>query len=56
LSSISNQYLQQSEFVDSVQMFEIWGLAPVFVNNCVVDYSNIEIKSAQNEEEAITML
>lgn len=55
LSSISNQYLYKSEFVDCVQMFERWGLASVFVNDCAIDYSNIKIKFAQNVEEAITM-
>ena len=55
LSLISNQYLQKREFVDSVQMFERWKLSPVFVNDCAVDCSNIKIKTAQDEEEAIAM-
>ena len=55
LSSVANQYLQKCEFMDSVQMFKRWGLALVFINDCVLDCSNIDINFAQNQEEAITM-
>lgn len=55
LSSISNQYLYKSGFVDSVQMFKRWGIASVFINDCAINYSNIKIKFARNVEEAITM-
>ena len=55
LSSVPNQYLQRREFIDSVQMFDRWGLALVFVNDCALDCSHIEIKSAKSKDEAITM-
>lgn len=55
LSTISNEFLQDYEFIDSVQMYERWELALVFINNSDFKNPNIKIKIARNKEEAINM-
>lgn len=55
LSAISNEFLQDYEFIDSVQMYERWELALVFINNSDFKNPNIKIKIARNKEEAINM-
>ncbi len=55
LSAISSQFLQEYEFIESIQMLERWEFAIVFVNNSGLENPNIKIKVAPNKEEAITM-
>ena len=55
LNAISSQFLQQHEFIESLQMFEKWEFALVFINSNGLEIHNIKIKVAQNKEEAITM-
>lgn len=53
--TISSEFLQKSEFLQCVQMFEMWELHTVFINKNDLDIINTKIKVAPNIDEAITM-
>lgn len=55
LHTISSDFLQKSEFLQCVQMFEMWELHIVFINNNDFDIINTKIKVAPNIDEAITL-
>ncbi len=55
LGAISSRFIQEREFIESIEMFEKWEFDVVFISNDEIDISSIEIKIAKDKEEAITM-